>query len=379
MLRSENRIFTTHTGSLPRPADLVELIRAREAGEPLDAQAFAARVQSAVTEAVGKQVESGIDSVSDGELGKPSFATYVTYRITGFDGENLAPRTSADAEAFPEWAKTLVPNTMKRKFCVGPLAYQNKAELEADLANVRVAAQAAGAHEVFMPSASVGIIADIMENQFYPTDEAYYHAIAMAMKVEYDAIAKAGFILQIDAPDTAMCRHTRFRHRSLEDFRAWQSQCIDALNEALVDVPREQIRFHTCWGNNESPHVHDVPLKDIVDLVLRVKAGAYSIEASNPRHAHEWRLWEDVKLPEGAILMPGVIDSTTNFVEHPELVADRIEQFARLVGRENVVAGTDCGFGTAAGRMTPHPEVVWHKLHALAEGAELASKRLWGR
>lgn len=379
MLRSTDRILTTHTGSLPRPPDLVEMLRAREAGEAFDVGAFAQRVRTAVAETVRRQVEVGIDAVSDGELSKPSFATYVSHRIAGFGGENPAPRISADAEAFPEWAKTLAPNTMKRRYCVAPLVYQNTAELEADLRNAREAAQTAGAAEVFMPSASVGIIADIMEDQYYGSDEAYFQAIAQAMKVEYQAIVDAGFVLQIDAPDAAMCRHTRFRHRSLEDFRRWQAMCIDALNEALSDIPRDRIRFHVCWGNNESPHVHDVPLRDIVDLVLRVKAGGYSIEASNPRHAHEWRLWEEVKLPPDTVLIPGVIDSTTNFVEHPELVADRIEQFAQVVGRENVVAGTDCGFGTVAGRINPHPEVVWHKLRALAEGAEIATKRLWGR
>jgi 5-methyltetrahydropteroyltriglutamate--homocysteine methyltransferase len=216
-----------------------------------------------------------------------------------------------------------------------------------------------------------------MANRHYPSEEAYLFALAEAMHHEYKAITDAGYLLQIDAPDAAMGRHMQFRNDSLEDFRKATDMRVEALNHALEGIPEEQIRYHICWGNNEAPHVHDVPLADIIDLVLKVRAGAYSIEASNPRHAHEWRLWEGVRLPEGKVLIPGVIDSTTNFVEHPELVAERIERFAQLVGRENVIAGTDCGFGTSAGRDRVHPEIIWHKLHALAEGAEIASKRLW--
>ena len=389
MKRSTDRVLTTHTGSLPRPSDLLEMIRAREAGEPLDAGAFAASVRSAVTEVVRKQVEAGIDVVSDGEMGKPSFATYVTHRLAGFGGENPEVRVFADRAAFPGWASEYPGSSMKRQFCVEPLAWKDREALQTDIQNLTQAlstaasagcsagsGQAAG--EGFMPAASPGIVADIMANRYYPTEEAYLFALADVLREEYQAITGAGLVLQIDAPDAAMGRHVEFRNSSLEDFRRALALRVEALNHALDGIPEEQVRYHVCWGNYEGPHTHDVPLADIVDLVLRVRAGAYSIEASNPRHAHEWQVWEDVKLPPGKVLIPGVIDSTTNFVEHPEVVAQRIERYARLVGRESVVAGTDCGFGTSAGRTRVHAEIVWAKLEALAAGARLATTRLWG-
>ena len=377
MKRSRERILTTHTGSLPRPADLLSMLRDGEEGRPVDSQALTARVESAVAEVVRQQVEAGIDVVSDGEMGKPSFATYVTHRLSGFGDENPAPRVSAEWEAFPEWASQLPPSAIRRRYCDAPLAWRDREAVQTDLRNLRRAVDAASPVEAFLPSASLGIVADIMTNRYYPTEEAYLYALAEVMKEEYRAIADAGLLLQIDAPDAALCRHTHFRHASLAEFRRATAQRIEALNHALAGIPEERVRFHVCWGNYEGPHTHDVPLHEIIDLILRVRAGAYSIEASNPRHAHEWRLWEEVRLPEGKLLIPGVIDSTTNFVEHPELVAQRIERFARLVGRENVIAGTDCGFGTSAGRSAVHPEVVWAKLRALAEGAASASERLW--
>lgn len=377
MKRSTERILTTHTGSLPRPADLLALIQARENGEPIDEAAFGSRVASAVAEVVGQQVAAGIDVVSDGEMGKPSFATYVTHRIAGFGGENPEPRIFADWESFPGWASQVQRGSMRRRFCVAPLAWRGDDAVRADIGNLQQAAAAAGATEAFMPAASLGIVADIMTNQHYPTEEAFLYALADAMKQEYRAIAAAGLLLQIDAPDAALCRQTAFRHSSLEEFRRATAQRVEVLNHALAGIPAEQVRFHVCWGNYPGPHVNDVPLRDIIDLVLSVNAGAYSIEASNPRHAHEWRVWEEVALPPGKVLIPGVIDSTTNFVEHPEVVAERIEQFARVVGRENVIAGTDCGFGTSAGSALVHPEIVWAKLAALAEGARLASARLF--
>jgi 5-methyltetrahydropteroyltriglutamate--homocysteine methyltransferase len=378
MKRSTERILTTHTGSLPRPPDLLEMIRARAAGEAVDESAFAARVKSAVTEIVQKQVEAGIDVVSDGEMGKPSFATYVSDRLTGLSGLNTDPRPFREQPVYPGWAATIPAVVMIRRFCRGPVAYQDQAALQTDIANLTSAVTAAGANEGFMPSASLGIIADIMVNQHYHSEEAYLYALADAMRVEYRAIAAAGLVIQIDAPDAAMGRHGQFRDESLETFRKATAQRVEALNHALDGIPEEQIRYHICWGNYEGPHVYDVPLADVVDLLLAVNAGAYSVEAANPRHAHEWQVWENVKLPEGKVLIPGVIDSTTNFVEHPEVVAQRIQQFARIVGKENVVAGTDCGFGTSAGRSAVHPELVWPKLAALAEGAKLASQRLWG-
>jgi 5-methyltetrahydropteroyltriglutamate--homocysteine methyltransferase len=377
MKRSTERILTTHTGSLPRPADLLAMVRARANGEPVDEAAFAARVRSAVRETVEKQVEAGVDVVSDGEMGKPSFATYVSDRLAGLGGVNTDPRPFAEQPDYPGWAATIPPVVMVRRFCEGPLAYQNQEALHTDLDNLTSAVAATGAVEGFMPSASLGIIADIMVNRHYPSEEAYLYALADAMRVEYRAIADAGLVIQIDAPDAAMGRHGQFRNESLETFRKATAQRVEALNHALDGIPEEQIRYHICWGNYEGPHTYDVALADVVDLLLAVNAGAYSVEAANPRHAHEWQVWENVKLPEGKVLIPGVIDSTTNFVEHPEVVAQRIEQFARIVGKENVVAGTDCGFGTSAGRSAVHPELVWPKLAALAEGARLASQRLW--
>ena len=330
-----------------------------------------------MADTVRKQVEVGIDVVSDGELGKPSFASYVAGHITGFGEINPNPRTSKDWEVFTEWSKDRPRPNIGRRWVDGPIEWRGDDEVNSDLDNLGSAMAASHATEAFMPSASIGIIADVMANRHYPSEEAYLFALADAMRHEYRAITEAGYILQIDAPDAAMGRHMQFRNDTLEEFRKATDMRVEALNHALEGIPEEQIRYHICWGNNEAPHVHDVPLAEIIDLVLKVRAGGYSIEASNPRHAHEWRLWESVRLPEGKVLIPGVIDSTTNFVEHPELVAERIERFAQLVGRENVIAGTDCGFGTSAGRDRVHPEIIWHKLHALAEGAAIASERLW--
>jgi 5-methyltetrahydropteroyltriglutamate--homocysteine methyltransferase len=377
MKRSTERILTTHTGSLPRPDDLLAMVRARASGEQVDDVAFAARVQSAVRETVEKQVRAGIDVVSDGEMGKPSFATYVSDRLTGLSGVNTDPRPFADEATYPGWAKTIPPVVMIRRFCEGPVAYQDAATLKTDIENLTSAVASAGASEGFMPSASLGIIADIMVNKHYPSEEAYLYALADAMRVEYRAIADAGLVVQIDAPDAAMGRHGQFRNESLETFRKATAQRVEALNHALEGIPEEQVRYHICWGNYAGPHTYDVPLADVVDLLLAVNAGAYSVEGANPRHAHEWQVWETVKLPEGKVLIPGVIDSATGFVEHPEVVAQRIVQFAGIVGKENVIAGTDCGFGTSAGRSAVHPELVWPKLAALAEGARLASARLW--
>jgi 5-methyltetrahydropteroyltriglutamate--homocysteine methyltransferase len=382
MKRSTDRILTTHTGSLPRPPDLLEMIQARERGDPYNTQAFQDRLHTAVADIVRQQVEAGIDIVSDGELGKPSFATYVKNRISGFNGQNPERRIFADRAEFSEWnAQTGPPSyTMTtRPFCTAPLSWKDRSAVDMDIANLKAALAHVPAEEAFIPAASLGIIAEIMLNQYYATEEEYLFALAEVMKEEYRAIAAAGFLVQIDAPDAAMGRHAQFWNRSLADFRRALSLRVEALNHALSDIPQDQIRYHICWGNYEGPHTHDVPLKDIVDLMLAVRAGAYSVEAANPRHAHEWQVWEEVTLPEGKMLIPGVIDSTTNFVEHPEVVAQRIVQYANLVGRENVIAGTDCGFGTSAGIPRVHPTVMWAKFRALAEGARLASQRLWGR
>ncbi len=377
MKQSTERVLTTHAGSLPRPPDLLAMIRAREGGEGVDEGAFAARVRSAVEEVVRKQVEAGIDVVSDGEMGKRGFAAYVTGRLVGFGGENLEPRVFADRAAFPDWSAQAPSVALKRQMCLESLVWQGDEAIRTDIRNLEGALAKSPAEEAFVPTPSPGIVADQLVNRHYPSDEAYLYALADALKHEYRAIARAGFVLQIDAPDAAMGRHVEFRNHSLEGFRKATAQRVEALNHALEGIPEEQVRFHVCWGNYEGPHTNDVALKEIVDVVLQVRAGAYSIEASNPRHAHEWQVWEEVKLPPGKALIPGVIDSTTNFVEHPELVAQRIEQFARLVGRERVIAGTDCGFGTSAGSTRVHESIMWAKFEALAEGARLASARLW--
>ncbi len=381
MKRSTDRILTTHTGSLPRPPDLLAMIEAKESGQPYDEKAFGERVRTAVAEIVEQQVNAGVDIVSDGELSKPSFATYVKNRLSGFDGRNPEPRIFADRTEFPEWnAQTTRSRLMSgvRPTCNGPLGWKDRDAVQTDIANLKAAAAESKPVDAFIPAASLGIISEIMVNEHYPSEEAYLYALADAMREEYRAIASAGFVLQIDAPDAAMGRHSQFWDRPLQEFRRALALRVEALNHALAGIPEEQARFHLCWGNYEGPHNHDVPLRDIVDLVLKVNAGAYSIEASNPRHAHEWQVWEDVKLPDGKALIPGVIDSVTNFIEHPEVVAQRITQYARLVGRENVIAGTDCGFGTSAGTPRVHPTVMWAKFRTMAEGAQLATKQLWG-
>jgi 5-methyltetrahydropteroyltriglutamate--homocysteine methyltransferase len=383
MKRSRDRILTTHTGSLPRPTDLVEMVQAKETGGAYDEAALAQRTRGAVRDVVQEQKRAGIDVVSDGEYGKPGFFQYVHNRINGFEAskEPAAPLVDVDFPSFTEWRRQrgFTGGIFRPTYCVGPLSWKDRAALDNDIANFKAALDGAGIEEAFMPSASVGIIAQRLPNRYYPTYEAYVEAIADVMRDEYRAITDAGLILQIDAPEMCIDRAREFRGRPLAHFLARADLWVEALNHALEGIPEEQVRFHICWGNGEGPHVSDIPLSEIVDVMLKVNAAAYSVEASNPRHAHEWKLWRDVKLPEGKVIIPGVIDSVTNFVEHPELVADRILNYANIVGRENVIAGTDCGFGTSAVSNTVHTPIVWAKLAALSEGAERASKELWGR
>jgi 5-methyltetrahydropteroyltriglutamate--homocysteine methyltransferase len=381
MKRSTERILTTHTGSLPRPPELVSMIEAKEDGREYNQKDFDELVRSAVANIVQLQVEAGIDIISDGEQGKPSFATYVKDRLNGFDGVNPTARVFADRAAYPEWNATTIPSklmTVARPMCTGELTWKNRGAVKTDIENFRAALSANSSEDAFIPAASLGIIAEIIANEHYPSESAYLYALADAMKVEYEAIADAGFVLQIDAPDAAMGRHAQFWDKSLEEFRSALAMRIEAQNHALANIPEEQVRFHLCWDNYEGPHTSDVPLQDIVDLILQVNAGAYSVEASNPRHPHEWQVWKNVKLPDGKTLIPGVIESTTNFVEHPEVVAERITRYANLVGKENVIAGTDCGYGTSAGLAKVHPTVMWAKFRSQAEGARLTSERLWG-
>jgi 5-methyltetrahydropteroyltriglutamate--homocysteine methyltransferase len=381
MQRSTERILTTHTGSLPRPAVLLEALQGIEHDHRPDPDVFAAQVREAVLDIVARQVEAGVDAVNDGEMGKVSYSTYVTERLSGFGGKGRSLLVR-DAVEYPEWASAAgfdqMESVLATPACVGDVAYVDRAPLEADLANLRSAADASSPHDVFMSAASPGVVSMFLENQHYPSHEAYVEAIGAAMKTEYDAIHAAGFTLQLDCPDLAAGRHAQFGDETLEEWRRRIAHHIDVLNEATRDIPSDAMRLHLCWGNYEGPHDHDVPLSDILGIALRARPAALSFEAANPRHEHEWKVFEDVGLPDGKIIIPGVVDSTTNYVEHPELIAQRLLNFARAVGRENVMAGSDCGFATFAGLTPVNPRVVFAKLRAMAAGAALASQELWG-
>jgi 5-methyltetrahydropteroyltriglutamate--homocysteine methyltransferase len=379
MQRSTDRILTTHTGSLPRPPRVVELLLAERNSPGAKAAELAGAVREAVAEAARKQVACGLDVINDGEQGRTDYTTHVKDRLAGFDGPSSPPLGTGEPD-FPELSAMLAyfaSPFQHRPACSGPVAWKDFAAVEADIARSRSATAAAGAKEAFMTSPSPGQIARYLKNQHYPSDEAYLYALADVMAREYRAIVDAGFVLQLDCPDLALSRHMVFAHLSLAEFREVITTHVAALNHAVRDIPPERMRMHICWASTQGPHHKDVPLKDIVDIVLMGRPQAVSFPGANPRHGHEWKVWRDVKLPDGKIIIPGVIDSTSNFVEHPELVADRIVQYARVVGRENVIAGVDCGFGTFAGRLQVDSKIVWMKLAALAEGAQLASKELW--
>jgi 5-methyltetrahydropteroyltriglutamate--homocysteine methyltransferase len=380
MKRSVDRILTTHTGSLPRPADLIRTMFAREEGVPVDGAALGTRIGSAVAEVVRKQVDAGIAVVNDGEVSKPSYATYVKDRLTGFGGTSQALQYQ-DLVDFPEMAKRVFgdPGRSRRKTpaCTGPIGVRDPGAAQADVDNLRAAVTAVGAHDVFVSAASPGVISLFFRDDHYGSHEAYLFAIADAMRHEYETVARAGFILQLDCPDLAMGRHIQFAALGLDEFRKMARLHLAALDHAVAGIPPEQLRMHLCWGNYEGPHHYDVPLADLLDLVFAARPQAVSFEAANPRHAHEWKVFERIKVPPGKIIIPGVLDSTTNFIEHPELVAERIARYARLVGRENVIAGTDCGFGTWVGQAAVDPDIAWAKLASLAEGARLASRELW--
>jgi 5-methyltetrahydropteroyltriglutamate--homocysteine methyltransferase len=376
MKRSTDRILTTHTGSLPRPTDLVDMLRKLDSHEALDEAAFQQRVRVAVAETVERQRQAGIDVLNDGEEGKVGYSTYIKDRCTGFEGENRSTMVQAEGKDFPAWAEARTRPTMTRPACNGPIAWKDFEAVKRDIDNLAAAAKSSGAEEVFMSSASPGVIAAFLTNDYYPSEDAYLEAIANVMKDEYRAIVDAGFILQLDCPDLAMTRHNRHADKTLEEFRKIVERNIEVLNEATKDIAPDRMRLHLCWGNYEGPHQLDVGLKDIIDLVLKARAEGISFEGANPRHENEWRVWRDVKLPEDKVLIPGVVDSTTNFIEHPEVVADRIERYASVVGKENVIAGTDCGFGTFAATVTVFPDIAWAKLATLSEGAALATKEL---
>jgi 5-methyltetrahydropteroyltriglutamate--homocysteine methyltransferase len=376
MKRSTDRILTTHTGSLPRPDDLVTMLYAKDKGELQDQAAFEKHVSDAVTEVVRKQVECGVDVVNDGEAGKIGYSTYVKDRLTGFDGQ-AGPLRAADMLDFPEYARRTSRVMAKRPACTGPITYKDKDALQREIARFQAALQGVNPEEAFMSAASPGVISLFLKNEYYPNHQAYLEALADAMRVEYHAISEAGLLLQIDCPDLAMGRHIQFADASVEEFRKMAELHIEALNYALAGIPPERMRLHLCWGNYEGPHHRDIPLRDIIDVVLKARPSGLSFEAANPRHAHEWKVFHEFTLPADKVLIPGVLDSTTNYIEHPELVAERICRFAEVVGRENVIAGTDCGFATFAGLSDVDPKITWAKLQAMAEGARIASQQLW--
>ena len=381
MKRSASRILTTHTGSLPRSVSLQELLREREEQVSFDVGRLTAGVRDAVAEVVAKQQSAGIDVVNDGEQGRAQYATYVKERLSGFDGERL-PRTRPrlDDADFPEFAAAqthLSSRNMPQPACTGPISWKDRAAVERDIETLQRVAANTPVEEVFMTAASPGVIANFLPNEYYPTEEAYLYALAEVMKDEYNAIAASGLTLQIDCPDLAMTRVSQFSHLSVEEFKKVVELHVEVINYALKDIDPDRMRLHLCWGNTEGPHHHDIPLQEIVDLVLKAQPLGLSFEGANPRHAHEWKVWEDIDLPEGKVLIPGVLDTTTNFIEHPELIAQRILNYASAVGRENVVAGSDCGFGTSAWGRKVETNIVWAKLASMVEGARLASQELW--
>ena len=380
MKLSTDRILTTHVGSLPRPADVAELLLKKEQEEPFDEAELDARVRRGVAEIVARQVDAGVDVVSDGEMSKVAYSTYAKDRLTGFAGDSER-RFNLDVAPYPAFREKMARMTgnqpMRRPQCVGPIEVRTSEPLRKDLANFKAALEGAGVTEAFMTSSSPGVASVFMPNAYYPTHEAYIEALGEAMKGEYEAIAGAGFILQVDCPDLAMAFHTGFQGLGEEEFLKRAEHHVEVLNAALENVPAESMRLHVCWGNYEGPHDHDIPVTKIMRILLKAKPSAILFEASNPRHAHEWVDWRDANVPDDKVLIPGVLDSTSNFVEHPELVAQRIETFAAIVGRERVLAGSDCGFGTFAGFGKMDPDIVFQKLRAQAEGAAIASERLW--
>ena len=387
MKRSTDRILTTHVGSLIRPPALQEFLRARQKGDPLDQRAYAKCLTDSVADVVRRQAEAGVDVISDGEFGKSiSWSQYVLERLSGFERRAVKPganpfQRGADREKFAEFYAELDASegaaTTMDSVCVGPISYTGQAELQRDIDNFKAALKNVQVEEAFLPVAAPASVIPDRKNEYYKSDEECLHAIGAAMRTEYKMIVDAGFVLQLDDARAAVSYDRMVPPASFEDYRKWVAMHMAVLNRAIEGVPPERIRYHVCWGSWPGPHTTDVPLKDIVDLILSVRVGAYVIEGANPRHEHEWKVWQDVKLPAGKVLIPGVISHATNVVEHPELVAQRIVRYAKLLGRENVMAGTDCGFAQGPFYRRVHPSIMWAKLEALAAGARLASKELW--
>jgi len=371
------RILTTHVGSLPRPQDVVDLVLAEDAGEPVDRATFERVVGAAVADRVRRQAEVGVDLVSDGEMSKIGYATYIRHRLSGFEVGEVPRATPADLDAYPVFRDRLASSgataRYTRPICRGPIAYEHREPVERDLARFAAALEGTSVTGGFLNAPSPGIIALFQPNEYYPSFEAYLGAIADAMRVEYEAIVSAGYQLQIDAPDLAMGRHIMYRDRSDDEFLAGAALQIEALNGALSGIDPERLRLHICWGNYEGPHHLDIGVEKIMGLILSARPATLVFEASNPRHAHEWAVWAKASIPDDKVLAPGVLDTTTNFIEHPELVAERIRHFVGIVGAERVIAATDCGFGTWSGFGAIDPDICWAKLRSLAEGARLAS------
>ena len=385
MQRSTDRILTTHAGSLPRPPDILQMIRAKSRGEAVDERVLGSRVREAVAEVVRRQADTGLDVIDDGEFGKPSFVTYVRDRLGGLEAQGLRPNawlSSREAVSFPDYytaQETASPRARQVQMaCTAPLTYQGQAALRTDLDNLKDALKGVEVADAFVPCISPANIEDWNENRYYKSDEEYLFAIADAMNVEYKAIVDAGFLVQVDDP-RLVSYYLMNPRMTIEDIRKWAAQRVEALNHALRGIPTEKIRYHTCYSINMGPRVHDLEVKHIIDILMKIRAGAFSFEASNPRHEHEWAVWKEVKLPDGTVLIPGVITNSSVLVEHPELVAQRILRYADFMGRENVIAGTDCGFASFAGSDEVHASIVWAKMEAMVQGAEIASRKLWGR
>ncbi len=387
MKRSTDRILTTHVGSLIRPPELLEFLSAKRDRRPVDEGAYARCLQDTVAGIVRRQAEAGVDVPSDGEFGKSiSWSQYLLERMSGFERRPVAPGANpfargADRTRFAEFYAELDAKegfaTATESVCVGPIAYTGQAALQRDIDNFKAALKGVRVEEAFLPVAAPSSVIPDRRNEYYPSDEACLEAIAEAMRTEYRTIVDAGFVVQLDDARAAVTYDRMVPPASFADYRSWLARHVEVMNHALESIPRDRVRYHVCWGSWPGPHTTDVPLKDIVDLVLKARVGALVIEGANPRHEHEWRVWESVKLPQDTVLVPGVISHATNIVEHPELVAERIVRLARLVGRENVIAGTDCGFAQGPFYRRVHPSIMWAKLEALAEGARLATKALW--
>lgn len=380
MKASTDRILTTHVGSLPRSEAVTKGVFALENEEAIDLEAHGREIQAAVNEVVARQVAVGVDIVSDGEMSKLSYATYIKDRITGFEGDSPR-RAPADLEDYPSFLERLAKAggtpTYKRPRCVGPIDVKDMGPCNTDIANLRRAIDNQTPGDAFMNAASPGVIALFQPDSYYGDHEAYLYALAEAMRAEYEAIVEAGFVLQLDSPDLGLGRHMMFKDKSDAEYERLATLHVEALNHAVRNIAGDRMRLHICWGNYEGPHTHDAPMAQVLPIALKAKPQALLFEAANPRHAHEWTTFQSVDIPDDKILVPGVIDTTTHFVEHPELIAQRIEQFAGIVGRERVMAGTDCGFSTFAGYAGIDPEIAYAKLASLSEGAALASARLW--